>query len=435
MNRYEFGNRLCELRRAHGYTQQKLGKMLGVSNKAVSKWENGESMPRLQMLDKIAECFDISVDELLTYGDNLPATDSTKEHYEQPENDKIFSRKIDMKLMMGLGWIKIDEKRIISEIKQEYGFDNKKLAEILGTTQRKIGLWENGIERPSVKYCTMLAAFYHLNCDDGERLNVFMNVKHDVDKSIFSLSFGIPLIMVIMLLLYPAFSFGTQLLNGLSANGTPQFSFAYLFVCVLPDSLMTVALYYSLRYFQANKPDIIQTVKKYRLFLNAIFVYLIVIILVYKLYNGVLYLLLAFGLFILFARVGFSKEKFAEVRENVLFWSAALFACCCASLGNVLYILDEQDLFVNKIMLTTFISYMLCVGTEVTFSYLYISSQKLKEYFPNSNKEVSVITKKDITIGVCFVAVNILYFVFIENIMRNYYSVFADFLYYYVFID
>lgn len=435
MNRYDFGNRLCELRRAHGYTQQKLGKMLGVSNKAVSKWENGESMPRLQMLDKIAECFDLSVDELLTYGDSEPSVGMAKEHYDKPEKDTVFSNKIDMKLLMGLGWIKIDEKQVIGEIKKEYGFNNKKLAEILGTTQRKIGLWENGIERPSAKFCIRLAAFYRLNCDNGEQLNAFMNVAHDVDKNIFSLSLGIPLIMVITLLLYPLFSFGTQLFNGLSVDETPKFSFAYLFACVLPNSLMTVALYYSLHYFQANKPNILQTIKRYRLFLNTILIYLVVVILVYKLYSGVLYLLLAFGLFILIARVGFSKEKYGEVREIVLFWSAALFACCCASLGNVLYILDEQDVFVNLIMLTTFIVYMLCVGAEVVFSYLYIKSQELQKYFQRNDKAILYVTKKDITVGVCFVAVNILYFVFIEVIMLNYYSVFAEFLHYFVFND
>ncbi|MBQ8163446.1 MAG: helix-turn-helix transcriptional regulator [Clostridia bacterium] len=64
MNDYNFGNFLCSLRAEKGLSQSQLGEMLGVTNKAVSKWENGVAKPNTNLLPKIAEIFDITVEEL-----------------------------------------------------------------------------------------------------------------------------------------------------------------------------------------------------------------------------------------------------------------------------------------------------------------------------------------------------------------------------------
>ena len=64
MNDYTFGNFLCSLRTEKGLSQSQLGEMLGVTNKAVSKWENGVAKPNTSLLPKIAEIFDITVEEL-----------------------------------------------------------------------------------------------------------------------------------------------------------------------------------------------------------------------------------------------------------------------------------------------------------------------------------------------------------------------------------
>ena len=60
-----FGDFLYFLRKEKGITQSELAQKLGVTNKAVSKWETGESMPETSLLLPIAKIFDISVDELL----------------------------------------------------------------------------------------------------------------------------------------------------------------------------------------------------------------------------------------------------------------------------------------------------------------------------------------------------------------------------------
>ena len=59
-----FGDKIFELRREKGLTQDALAELLGVTAQAVSKWERGESLPETAMLPKIAELFDVSIDSL-----------------------------------------------------------------------------------------------------------------------------------------------------------------------------------------------------------------------------------------------------------------------------------------------------------------------------------------------------------------------------------
>jgi len=66
MKDYSFGNFLHELRSRRGLTQYQLGALVGVSDKAVSKWENGASKPQSNVLYQLSEVLGISVDELLT---------------------------------------------------------------------------------------------------------------------------------------------------------------------------------------------------------------------------------------------------------------------------------------------------------------------------------------------------------------------------------
>ncbi|QLY81541.1 DNA (cytosine-5-)-methyltransferase [Clostridium intestinale] len=54
-----------ELRKIKGVTQVELAEYLGVSFQAVSKWENGTSMPDIEMLPMLSKYFEVSVDEIL----------------------------------------------------------------------------------------------------------------------------------------------------------------------------------------------------------------------------------------------------------------------------------------------------------------------------------------------------------------------------------
>ena len=62
----ELGQKLQELRKSRGLTQEQLAAALLVSRTAVSKWESGRGTPNIEPLKAIAAYFSVSVDTLLS---------------------------------------------------------------------------------------------------------------------------------------------------------------------------------------------------------------------------------------------------------------------------------------------------------------------------------------------------------------------------------
>lgn len=65
MRDYDSGNKLYELRKKHNLTQEELAYKLKISDKAISKWENGSSKPSISNLKKLSEIYDMSIDKIL----------------------------------------------------------------------------------------------------------------------------------------------------------------------------------------------------------------------------------------------------------------------------------------------------------------------------------------------------------------------------------
>lgn len=61
----KFDDKLMELRKKKGWSQEELGEKLDVSRQTVSKWELGQTTPEMSKLIEIGGVFDISLDELL----------------------------------------------------------------------------------------------------------------------------------------------------------------------------------------------------------------------------------------------------------------------------------------------------------------------------------------------------------------------------------
>lgn len=68
MDQIKIGTFLKLLRKVKNLTQEQLAEQLGVSNRTVSRWENGNNMPDISLLSEIAEFYDVSIPELI-YGE------------------------------------------------------------------------------------------------------------------------------------------------------------------------------------------------------------------------------------------------------------------------------------------------------------------------------------------------------------------------------
>lgn len=65
MKKQTFGEMIAQMRKDKGMTQLELADKMGVTDKAVSKWERDLSLPDTASLPRLAEIFGISVDELM----------------------------------------------------------------------------------------------------------------------------------------------------------------------------------------------------------------------------------------------------------------------------------------------------------------------------------------------------------------------------------
>ena len=61
----EFNNRLYQLRKQKGLSQEELASRLNVSRQTVSKWEVGDSTPDMEKLTAMSALFDVSLDQLV----------------------------------------------------------------------------------------------------------------------------------------------------------------------------------------------------------------------------------------------------------------------------------------------------------------------------------------------------------------------------------
>ena len=86
----EFNEKLQELRKRKGLTQEELAEVLYVSRTAVSKWESGRGFPNIESLKAIAKFFSVSLDELLSGEEILAVAESDHMQKEETLRDLIF---------------------------------------------------------------------------------------------------------------------------------------------------------------------------------------------------------------------------------------------------------------------------------------------------------------------------------------------------------
>ena len=146
MANYELSNRIYELRTQKGLSQKELGAILGVSNKAVSKWETGTAIPKTETLIKLAEVFEISTEELLNMA--LPLQNS------QPRNESIMINPANARIG-----------KTLSEFRAEKGLFLKDVAEKIGVSEEELQQIEESDLVPD-EIANKLVTAYNLTTND-----------------------------------------------------------------------------------------------------------------------------------------------------------------------------------------------------------------------------------------------------------------------------
>lgn len=97
----EFNEKLQELRKQRGLTQEELAEALYVSRTAVSKWESGRGVPNIESLKAISKFFSVTIDELLSGEEILTIADEDNKRREKHTRDLVFGL-LDCSLIMFL---------------------------------------------------------------------------------------------------------------------------------------------------------------------------------------------------------------------------------------------------------------------------------------------------------------------------------------------
>ena len=73
----KFADRLLDLRRKAGYSQEQLADLLGVSRQAISKWEGAQGRPEVDNVVKLSQIYRVSTDFILTGSASVPSVCET----------------------------------------------------------------------------------------------------------------------------------------------------------------------------------------------------------------------------------------------------------------------------------------------------------------------------------------------------------------------
>lgn len=84
-----FGQKLKEMRKRLGLSQEQFAKMINVSRQAITKWENDNGIPDISNLKEIAKIFNMSIDYLLNEDEQLPALSMRKTLNKEKYKNKL----------------------------------------------------------------------------------------------------------------------------------------------------------------------------------------------------------------------------------------------------------------------------------------------------------------------------------------------------------
>jgi transcriptional regulator with XRE-family HTH domain len=98
----QIGSNIASYRKRMQLTQAGLAEKLNYSDKAISKWERGESAPDVQTLVQLADLFDVTVNDLLVDPDALPENPGADERVLSGAVERTLKRKADKRVILSL---------------------------------------------------------------------------------------------------------------------------------------------------------------------------------------------------------------------------------------------------------------------------------------------------------------------------------------------
>ena len=99
MNQAAIGSYIAKKRREKNLTQEQLAETLGVSNKTISKWENGKCMPDYSIIQKLCDALGVTLPELM---DGEDAADSSVRVYDDAQILDLLRRTQELERQKGI---------------------------------------------------------------------------------------------------------------------------------------------------------------------------------------------------------------------------------------------------------------------------------------------------------------------------------------------
>ena len=107
-------NRLKELRKEKKLSQKEIAKEMSISEKTLSRWENGESQIKPEKAQQLADCFGVSVGYLLGYSEYRDSQEASYQLYQKDPDDPYNHVKARVYSILGDDLMKVLEERYIT---------------------------------------------------------------------------------------------------------------------------------------------------------------------------------------------------------------------------------------------------------------------------------------------------------------------------------
>lgn len=176
----KFNEKLIQLRKNEGLSQEELGYKLNVTRQTISKWELGQTSPEMDKLKELARIFNITVDELI--GDN-EITNESPIIEDKPINEKTNNNTLKIILIL-VGFfviIYLIFKIILPGIVGKFAFD--KVFEIKEQIEEKTDFINEEVEKANEKYEEYNFVFDHAKDMVEQQKEEMLEDKEKIEKN------------------------------------------------------------------------------------------------------------------------------------------------------------------------------------------------------------------------------------------------------------